>query len=211
MGLRKKTLETEQENDAGSSTEKKLLLAAQAGDCEAFGKITEIYLERIYRHVFRIIKIREEAEDLTQETFIRAFRYLNSYDPGRSFQNWLYAIATNVALNGLRVQKKQSFILSNCVVDGNLLLDNTGQQATACSTALNPSAQLESQELWIEVQSAIEQLPERSRLLVQLHYIDGMSIRDAGEVIGMREGAAKVALCRARKILRKILLDEAVE
>jgi len=210
VGLRKKAMEKDQENNAGSFAEKKLLLAAQAGDCEAFGKVAELYLERIYRHVYRIIKNREDAEDLTQDTFIRAFHYLGSYDLERSFQNWLYAIATNVALNGLRIRKKHMLYLTDRLVEGDLP-DNTRQNTTAHSTALNPSVRLESQELWLEVQTAIDQLPERSRLLVQLHYIDGMSIRDAGEVIGMREGAAKVAICRARKLLRKMLMDEAAE
>jgi len=167
---------------------------AQAGDAAAFGDLARHYGRRIYTHLFRLVGHREEAEDLTQEAFIRAFRFLGRYDAKRSFRNWLYTVATNVGLNALRSQRRRGQPVSLDTAPGPIALDERDTAARREQAA--------------RVKDAVQQLPPRMMQLVDLHYREGFSIREAAEVVGMSEGAAKVALHRARKQLREWLVEE---
>jgi len=204
------THEAEKEKQAppscGEAGREKLLLArAQAGDQDAFGEIVDVYSARILAHLCRLMRQRQEAEDLTQETFLRAYRYLSHYDLSRSFQTWLYTIATNLGRNALRSRKRRGYQIS---LDGSM--DDAGELPVLELPAdvLHGREHAEQKESNARVAAAVEQLPRRDAVLVQLHYHEGLTLREAGEILGMREGAAKVALCRARKRLREWLLGE---
>lgn len=166
-----------------------LVAQARGGDSEAFGKLVERYSTRIYTHLFRMVQRREEAEDLAQESFIRAYRYFDRYDAKRPFRNWLYAIATNVGLNALRLRQRDGISISLDGVDGAVCADSTF-------------------ELRDSLVSAMTQLNVQSALLVHLHYHEGMPLKEAATVLNISEGAAKVALFRARKTLRELLIRE---
>jgi RNA polymerase sigma-70 factor (ECF subfamily) len=146
-----------------------------------------------------LVRHREEAEDLTQETFLRAYRFLSRYDAGRPFKNWLYTIATNVGLNALRARRRRgvsiSLEASHNVAPDFPLPTHDGRYAVA------------HRDLQDELAGALEQLPPQPALLIHLHYHEGMSIAEAAEIAGLSEGAAKVALHRARKRLREILVE----
>jgi len=174
----------------------------RAGDSDAFGALVARYSARIYTHLFRLVRNRQEAEDLVQETFLRAFRFLNRFDTARSFRNWLYAIATNVGLNALRSRRRRGFPLP---------LDAGAARGAARDGMAGEDGRrlVAREELKQQLSSAIGRLPPRSAMLVHLHYHEGMAIREAAAIVGTSEGAAKVALCRARKSLREWLIEEA--
>lgn len=171
--------------------ERDCVARARAGDAGAFGDLVERYADRIYTHLVRLVRNREEAEDLTQETFLRAFRFLFRYDATRPFRNWLYTIATNLGLNALRANRRANRSLGAPAA----LHDEARQRVT-------------HDELAERLADAVSQLPARSASLVHLHYYEEMPIREAAEIVGLSEGAAKVALCRARKRLREWLIED---
>lgn len=171
---------------------------ARAGHPQAFDRLVETYSTRIYTHLFRLVRSREEAEDLTQETFIRAFRFLHQYDGNRPFRNWLYAIATNVGLNAIRSWQRRGRF--ETLDDGHAALANQPGEA-------NPERDASRGELRARIADAMESLPPQVAMLMHLFYYEGMSVAEAAEIVGMREPAAKVALHRARKRLREQLVD----
>lgn len=170
---------------------------AKNGDRAAFGALVDLYSARIYTHLYRLVGNREEAEDLTQESFLRAYRFLARYDTTKPFRNWLYTIATHVGLNALRARRRRGWPVS---------LD--AERAETPSThAADPRQHAARRERSLRVAQAVERLPARAASLIHLHYHEGLSIREAAHIVGMSEGAAKVALHRARKTLRTWLIE----
>lgn len=178
---------------AGAHWERACVEQMEQGKPEAFDRLVEYYSARIYAHLYRMMRNREEAEDATQETFIRAYRKIGSYDRTRPFRNWLYAIATNVGRNVARSRGRRI---------PSARTDSGTEISVADARHVDLAA---SRELKDRLVLAVDRLPGPLPLLIQLHYQEGLTIREAAEVLGMSEGAAKVALHRARKTLRTML------
>lgn len=172
-----------------------------AGDAEAFAGLVRRHASPVYALLHRLVRDREEAEDLSQETFLKAYRFLGRFEPGRPFRNWLYAIATRTGLNALRSRRRRGMAVS---------LDD--EEAMEGREPVDPWADARSlagrAELAERVGAAVARLSPRPALLVDLHYRQGLSIREAAEVVGMSADAAKVALCRARRTLREWLVED---
>lgn len=160
---------------------------------DAFEPLVHFYSPRIYTHIYRLVRSREEAEDLTQETFVLAYRKIGQYDQSRPFRNWLYTIATNVARNAARTRSRRIPLDSNQDISGEV------------ADAKRAGESAEGRESNERLAEAVNQLPDPLPTLIHLHYQEGLTIRDAAEIIGMTESAAKVALHRARKTLRERL------
>ncbi len=180
--------------------ERSCALRARDGDRAAFQRLVECFTPRIYTHLYRLLGNREEAEDLTQETFLRVYRFFHRYDAARPFRNWVYAIATNAGLNALRAQRRRR----------GLMAKDAASKRDAASPHPNhdPRRRAMNSDVKERLAQAVSRLPARSALLVQLHYHEGMSIREAAEITGVKENAAKVALHRARKALREWLEED---
>jgi RNA polymerase sigma-70 factor (ECF subfamily) len=174
--------------------ERNLAVRARTGEPKAFDALVALYTGRIYTHLYRLLRNREEAEDITQETFLRAYRYIAGFDHTRSFRNWLYAIATNAGIDALRVRKNRG----NTIPFDELVenkRENTGEA--------KPTAELKDR-----LHEAVNRLPARTASLVHLHYYEGMTIGECAGLLGMTESAAKVALHRARRSLRVWLIED---
>ncbi len=171
----------------------------QNGRPEAFNPLVAHYAPRIRAYLVRMVRSHEEAEDLTQETFLKAFQALPRFDAERPFKRWLYTIATNTGLNAIRARKRRGTPVE---VDTELLpgLAATGA-ASVASHEPDPEERLEA---------ALSGLPARARQLIALHYHEGFTLQEAGDMLGISEGAAKVALCRARRQLR-IAMSEGIK
>jgi len=165
----------------------------EQGNPDGFQRLVNHYSARIYSHLFRMVHSREEAEDLTQETFILAYRKIGQYDRARPFRNWLYAIATNVGRNAYRSQGRR---IPSAQID--LRTEDT---VAAKSHRDLP----ERHELKDRLAAAVNGLPDPLPMLIQMYYQEGFTVREAADVLGMSESAAKVALHRARKTLRTML------
>lgn len=174
--------------------ERDLAARARTGDPKAFDALVALYTGRIYTHLYRLLRNREEAEDITQETFLRAYRYIAGFDESRSFRNWLYGIATNAGLDALRARKKR----------GNTIrfeefFANKPEKAGKTMPSVETKDRLNE---------AVNRLPPRTASLVHLHYYEGMTIGECAGILGMTESAAKVALHRARHSLRVWLIED---
>jgi RNA polymerase sigma-70 factor (ECF subfamily) len=180
-------------DSANPNWEQACIVQLEHGNPDGFNELVQHYSSRIYSHLFRMVGSREEAEDLTQETFILAYRKIKTYDHARPFRNWLYTIATNVGRNAYRSRGRR--IPSAKIDQGTEVIVSNNRDSTIP----------ESHELKDRLASVVNRLPEPLPMLIQLYYQEGTTIREAAEVLGMSESAAKVALHRARKTLRTML------
>lgn len=173
-----------------------------AGDNRAFDALVRTYGARVYTHIYRLIGNREESEDLTQETFLRAYRSFASYDVSRSFKSWIYAIATRVALNALRAKRRRAEAVP---MQGGADEQEWREPPSTCEGPRQNAARADLQD---RLARALLELAPRSAALMHMHYYEGMTLREAADALGISEEAAKVALHRARKKLRERLVDE---
>jgi RNA polymerase sigma-70 factor (ECF subfamily) len=175
-----------------------LALAAQRGDPRAFDALVDRYAARIHRHILRIVGHVQEAEDLTQETFLKAYRALPRFDSRREFRAWLYTIAANTARTAVRDRGRRAGRWERAQEPKVAVADSAG-------------ALLGTEELQERLEGAIQRLNPAAAALIDLYYREGMSVREAAAVAGLSEGAAKVALLRARRQLREWLTGEDTE
>ena len=168
------------------------------GRTERFEVLVHRYEAAIYRHAWRILRRREDAEDVTQEAFARAFSRLDTYDPGRPFRPWLYRIATNLAYSALRKPRPVTSLDDPECADSGLARDS----------ALDPRRQVEQTLRAEQVGRAIERLSEPMRALISLRYHEELPIEDIARITCRRPGAVKVALHRARLKLRELVFGD---
>jgi RNA polymerase sigma-70 factor (ECF subfamily) len=160
---------------------------AARGDFEAFGKLYDIYLDRIYRYALYQVKDKMTAEDITEEVFIKAWKAIKSCKgKGQTFSAWIYRIAHNHIINTLRDVKKFTPIEMENITD----LDNP---------TLEIEMTLEQQELL----DAVAELPQNQGQVITLKFIEGLDNREIGKIMGKSEGAIRVLQLRALTTLRQ--------
>lgn len=167
-------------------TDEELVQRAKRGCTRSFGELARRYQVSIRHFLQRKCGVHQDAEDLTQETFLRAFKKLWSFREGAEFRPWIFTVAYRVALNVLRRRQWQS------LTEGSV---PTVQQARY-GTGMENEEQRD--RLWDRVQSALTPL---QFTVVWLFYVEQMSAREIGVIVRKSEGAVKTILCRARKIL----------
>ncbi len=169
------------------SDEAALVREAVAGDGPSFDRIVRIHSPRVFRFLCQMTRQRQDAEDLTQQTFIKAFHNLGRYDARRPIINWLLTIARNCALNHFRSAKKWVEI----------------PEETA-SDALSPSGMAEQNEqtasLWERARTFLSQGQFE---VLWLRFAEGLSTRETAELMGLTQTHVKVLIFRARQKLIK--------
>ena len=189
--------EAETVDDGGQDTwEINCIRQVQGGRPDAFNPLVHRYAPRIRAYLHRMVRNREESEDLAQETFIKAFRALPRFNPDRPFRSWLYTIATNTGLNAIRSRQRRG-------TQVDLDFERVVAPGSLDARAAHSPADDREEALGV----ALAQLNDRAARLVALHYQEGFSLAEAGDVLGLTENAAKVALCRARKQLRTLMVE----
>ena len=172
-----------------------LIAACQQGDPRAFREVFEFYKDRIYALCRYMSGDADDAEDLTQEVFVSAFRNIGTFRADAAFGTWLYRIAANRCTAELRKQKPalRSF--------------EEMQEADVAPPAdtPNPEDLMVRKELSDRVEAAVAALPENLRLLFVLGTLEGMRYREIGEIAGCSEDAVKMRIHRARKRVRDAL------
>ena len=171
-----------------STTDSSLVIETLNGDREAFGKLVERYERRIFNLAFRICGEYEDAMDVTQTVFIKAFDRLGTFDPSRKFFSWLYRMGVNESLNQI---KRQSRIVH---VEFDLP-----------SHAPGPEQRIIREETNGIVQMALIKLGEDQRVVIILRHFIDLSYRQIGEVLGIPEKTVKSRLYSARQRMKEIL------
>lgn len=177
--------------------------ALRAGDRAEFARLVETYSGVIYRLAIKMLNNPQDAEDILQETFIKAFRHLHRFDGRSSLSTWLYRIATNEALMLLR-RRKHVFVSIDQPLENN---DQEQEPLQIVDWCCLPEDELMSAEARAYMNEAVEALPHSLRVVFLLRDIEGLSTRETAEVLDLSETAVKTRLSRARMRLRESLTE----
>ncbi len=189
-----------------------LMLRVQDGDETAFAELVDRYRLRVFGRFCRWLGDRAEAEDLTQDVFLRLYRYRDRYQPRARFVTWLFHIARNVALNALRSRGRRRCLQLGMASAGNHSEGDPGEWLLN-DRGDPPSRRLERAELARQVRSAVSGLADRQRTAVELHQFQERTYTEVAAAMTISPKAAKSLLYRARNQLRESLValaDEAV-
>jgi RNA polymerase sigma-70 factor (ECF subfamily) len=179
--------------------DRSLAARAQAGDLRAFETLVERHRRRIYSLAYRMTCTHEDADDILQETFVRAYCNLRRFDPERPFANWLYTIAANLCLDRQRRLKREKRVAWDDVEGGRAEME--------AAPSRTPDRVAENGELRGQIEEAIARLPERQRAALVLFEVEDLKITEVAELMECSEGAVKSTLHRARRRLRDELRE----
>ena len=167
------------------------------------------FLDALYRTALRMTRSEAEAEDLVQETYIRAFRFRQQFTPGTNLKAWLFRILTNTFINTYRRKTAQPEVTDLDGIDEFSLYRRMADDRAASSSP-DPEAELLKTVVDTEVTDALEELPEKFRTTVLLD-VEGFSYKEIAEMLSIPIGTVMSRLHRGRKFLQKRLYDLARE
>src|SRR5882724_4287742 len=193
---------TESESPAPEH-ESELVRRARKGDLAAYDGLVKRYQERIYATIYHMTSNHEDANDLAQESFIKAFSALKSFKGGSSFYTWLYRIAVNKTINFLK-QRKNKFHLSLNDIDFNAEHD---PDLMALISDKTPTRDVGLSELQKKLNEALLRLSEPHRMVVILHDVQGQSHDEIAEIMGCNIGTVRSRLFYARQQLQGHLAE----
>ncbi len=193
-----------QPGNAEQVDDKELVAAALKGDESAYGELLERFRRPVFSLVYRMIGDREQAEDLAQESFVKAFNNLDSYNPKYRFSSWLFKIANNHAIDHLRRAR-----LSTVSIHGSPhAADAEREEETRIVLETHdesPEQEILALELGGEIEDAIRQLRSEYRTAVILRHIENRPYEEIAEIMDVPIGTVKTFLHRARAELREAL------
>jgi RNA polymerase sigma-70 factor (ECF subfamily) len=183
-------------------TDVQLMLDVKAGDEQSFALLLHRYRTPLVNFLYRMVRNREQAEDLAQEVFIRVYRARADYVPSAKFTTWLFRIATNLALNSVRDTRHQRMEVS---LDAPITVDaEDGDERPLDVAEKNPNIEehLVQEAQRDMIRHAIEKLPEKQRAAVLLHKYQELDYGEISKILECSESALKSLLFRAYETLR---------
>jgi RNA polymerase sigma factor (sigma-70 family) len=183
--------------------EMELVKRARDGDLESYDELVKRYQERIYATVYHMTSNHEDANDLAQEAFIKAFHALKSFKGGSSFYTWVYRIAVNKTINFLK-QRKNKAQMSLDDLDFNAEHD---PDLVALISDKTPRREVNLAELQEKLNGAMQKLSEPHRLVVTLHDVQGLSHEEIAKIMDCNIGTVRSRLFYARQQLQAYLSD----
>ena len=194
---------TNQTTPAASDTD--LVARAKAGELDAFEALTNRYEQRVYSLALRMLRQEQDAEDVTQQTFLSALENLDGFRGDAAFATWLLRIATHAALKVIR--KKRGL--------DTVSLEEATEEADGYGTIphpeyiadwrQSPEQLVQRNEIQRFLDDALAKLDEKHRLVFLLRDVEGLSVKETAEALGLSEANTKVRLLRARLQLRELL------
>jgi RNA polymerase sigma-70 factor (ECF subfamily) len=175
--------------------------ALRSGDRAEFARMVEAYYAMIYRLAIRMVGNTQDAEDILQETFIKAYRYLKDFDGRSSLSTWLYRVATNEALMFLRRKRPDQISIDEPVSTD----EGEAEPVQIVDWCCLPEQELLSSEARLHLDRAVDELSPSLRVVFVLRDIQGLSTQETAEVLNLSETAVKTRLSRARLRLREEL------
>jgi len=175
--------------------------ALQEGNPEEFSRLVNAYSSKIYRLAIKMLNQQQDAEDVLQETFLKAYRGLKSFDGRSKVSTWLFRIATNEALMVLR-RKHPDFLSIDEPVETE---DGEQEPVQIIDWCCLPENEFLSEESKARLDAAVQKLPESLRVVFLLRDINDLSTHETSEVLGLSDTAVKTRLSRARLRLREEL------
>jgi len=183
-----------------------LIREAQRGNHAAFEELVRQYDAPVLRLAYHMTRSEQDAQDIYQEAFLKAYRNINNFRFECSFYTWIYRIVTNLCLDYLRkrqVRKEDSAIISDSEGDTYDLLDQVADQRSGAS----PEKDLMRRELGGRIAKALDKLTPRERMVFEMKHYQGLKLRTIGEILNTTEETAKNTLFRGTQKLRAALRD----
>lgn len=165
------------------------------GKRDMFNVLVERYQKPIYNFIYRFFGNRDLAQELSQETFLRCYQFLKSYDQGRKFSTWLYTVARNLCIDELKRRRSAREVPLD---DALPVVD--ARDAETADERDQRSACLRSEDDF-RILEALQELPESSRTVLLLHYFQGLSYQEIGEALELPVSTVKIRIFRAKKTL----------
>ncbi|SDI30671.1 RNA polymerase, sigma subunit, SigW [Alteribacillus persepolensis] len=172
------------------------------GDEKAFAELVDLYKDKVFQIAYRMTGNHYEAQDMAQESFLRAYANIDRYDENRKFSTWLFRITTNLCIDRLR-KRKPDYSLDEEIKGTDGL---TGYAQIAATDQL-PEDQVVTLEMQEWVQKAIVSLPPKYRSAIILRYIEDLNIQQISNILDLPENTVKTHIHRGREALRKRLKD----
>lgn len=183
-------------NSVDQRSDLELVQEVRNGRRQAFTELMRRYQQRVYWSARRIVGTHDEADDIAQETFIKAYLALGDFRGDASFFTWLYRIAVNLSLNAVRKKQVLNYLRESSVLRRVLPLEE------------DPAQQTEFHELQSRLEAAVAKLPEKQRAVFVLRYYDELSYDDIAQVLKTSVGGLKANYFHALKKIQRHLKDE---
>ena len=178
-----------------------LVEQSQAGYSEAFGVLVKKYQRKVYEIAYRFTQNVDEASDLSQEIFVKAYRALSNFESSSTFYTWLYRIAHNAGIDYTRRRKtRPEHLFSDEFPNDQQLLHPRVTDRQVVSTA-------EASEIQDQIKQAIARLSPRQQQVFELRYYQDLPLREIGDILGLRIGTVKAQLFNSIRKLRQLLTD----
>ena len=186
------------------ATDHDLIALAASGSEKAYRELLDRYQRPVFSLIYRMVRDREQAEDLAQETFVKVFNHIDSFNPKYKFSSWIFKIASNLTIDALR--KKD---LNTVSLDGSRHASTPDEidatRITVESRDENPEEFLEAKELGQEIEGAIGKLRPEYRTAILLRHVEGRPYEEIAEIMGIPLGTVKTYIHRARGELKETL------
>ena len=184
-------------------TDRELVEKARPGNQEAFEQLVLDNQNKVYALALRLVNDREEAADLAQEAFVKAWQGLGSFQGESSFSTWVYRLTTNLCIDHLRKKKRREAVAPSISLD-----DEASGWAEPADRDSDPQLLLERSEQGRALAEGLAKLPDWQRRALVLRELSGLSYQEIGEALDIDLGTVKSRIARARLNLRKILLED---
>jgi len=197
--------ESKQPENVDDPTDRELVALSQQGDLAAYNELIQRYHKKIYALVYNMTSNKEDAEDLVQEVFFKAYSALKRFKGDSSFYTWVYRIAVNRTINFVKKRKKRTGI-SLDDVDGGVERDPAYVELSAKESPFRDATLSELQE---KLNGVLQKLSEKHRAVVVMHDIQGVPHEEIAQLLGVSSGTVRSRLFYARQILQAELAEYA--
>jgi RNA polymerase sigma-70 factor (ECF subfamily) len=175
-----------------------LVEVVRKGQPEVYGEIVKRYQKKLFSYIYRLVGNKEEAEDILQNVFVKAYRNIKTFDVKRKFSSWIYRIAHNEAINFLKKRNRKRFVSWEDIVASKDKLETQSDEASPIDTWIREESRL-------EVQRALAGLPERYRKVLMLRYFSDKSYEQIGRAIKSPVNTVGTLINRAKKKLISVI------
>jgi RNA polymerase sigma-70 factor, ECF subfamily len=200
-GVKPDVMSTKKEaREAEAAEDRDLVEKAKTGDRRAFGKLVEKYQRRVYSLAFGILRQREDAWDVAQEAFVKAYKKLDRFEGTAAFYTWLYRITYNLSIDTLREKARRETV----DLDGSRKLEEALAESDQPAEA-HPDQMAQRKELHRVLQVAMSKLSDKHRAIIVLREVEGLSYEEMAEVLDISKGTVMSRLFHARQNLQTLL------
>ena len=184
--------------------ERRIIAQVCAGDANAFEALVVAYQKQVYNLALRTVGNEEDAADMTQEVFLRAYRALGTFRGESKFSVWLYRLTNNVCIDFCRARRLRPNVSLTCQEDA----DDEPEELPIADYRWSPEEELERRELRAAIRRGLDTLPPDMRRILVMREIDGLSYEEIGTLLSLGSGTVKSRLFRARKKLCAFLVQD---